>query len=174
MGQVIKVDFSKPKIESGQSQTEAQIIGFNPQDAGRVFSRDEANERLKTVFAVTSRAQNKVEKLIAQLDNLDHGTQHEKASQLESEVNSLIQTWQDQVARLGARPKGLWIADFDSGSGYFCWKFPERSIDFHHSYTDGLSKRVKIGEETKFTSPEEKLRTFMLQKISETFGGIKR
>ena len=43
-----------------------------------------------------------------------------------------------------AQIKGMWLADFDAGNGYYCWKFPENEIRFWHGYKDGFSGRVEI------------------------------
>ena len=108
-----------------------------------VFSLDEAQELLAVVFRITKQYGEKVEALIERLDTLPVGNDA-LTSSLEVQVNSLIQDWQNKVQKLGALPKGLWIADFDSGDGYYCWKYPERRIEFWHKYTDGYSKRVRV------------------------------
>lgn len=108
-----------------------------------VFSLDEAQALLSVVFRITKTYSERVEALIERLDTLPAGNDT-LTSSLETQVNSLIQEWQNKVQKLGAMPKGLWIADFDSGDGYYCWKYPERRIEFWHKYTDGYSKRVRV------------------------------
>ncbi len=110
-----------------------------------VFSLDEARELLPVVFRITKAYSQKVEALIERLDSLG-GNNETLSTTIETQVNDLIQDWQNKVQKLGALPKGLWIADFDSGDGYFCWKFPERSIEYWHKYTDGYSKRVRVSD----------------------------
>ena len=63
---------------------------------------------------------------------------------LEAEAGRLIVEWQTKIQKLGGTPNGHWVVDFDSGDGYFCWKYPEPQIDFWHHYRDGFSKRVKL------------------------------
>lgn len=67
-----------------------------------------------------------------------------RASEIEHEINSVIDQWQQKMQRLGVSPKGLWLADFDNGEGYYCWKFPETAISFCHGYNDGFSGRCSI------------------------------
>jgi hypothetical protein len=110
-----------------------------------VFSLEEAQELLPVIFKITKTYSQKVEALVARMDSLA-GTSEDAVTALESQINFLIQDWQNKVQKLGALPKGLWIADFDSGDGYFCWKFPERGIEFWHKYSDGYSKRVRVGD----------------------------
>ena len=45
---------------------------------------------------------------------------------------------------LGLDIKGLWLVDFDNGSGYYCWKHPEVSLDYYHTYVVGFGGRVRI------------------------------
>ena len=108
-----------------------------------VFSLEEAQTLLSVIFRITKTYSERVEALIERLDTLPPGNETLMAS-LETQVNGLIQEWQNKVQKLGAMPKGLWIADFDSGDGYYCWKYPERSIEFWHKYTDGFTKRVRV------------------------------
>jgi hypothetical protein len=48
------------------------------------------------------------------------------------------------VRARGVEVKGLWLIDFDNGSGYYCWRHPEPGLHFFHSYEDGFSGRVPI------------------------------
>ncbi len=122
-----------------------------------VFSHEEAQEVLPVVFRITKCYSQKVEALIERLEGL--GSENESlVTSLESQVNQLIQEWQTKIQKLGALPKGLWIADFDAGDGYYCWKFPERSLDFWHRYNDGYSKRIRVAERRKPVSIQERLR----------------
>jgi hypothetical protein len=83
--------------------------------------------------------------MIQRVDSLSKsGLADELVARLEREVSSLILEWQSKIRRLGAEPQGLWIADFDSGTGYFCWKFPERTISHWHGYQDGFIRRQSI------------------------------
>lgn len=109
-----------------------------------VFTHDEAQELLPIIFRITKTYSQKTEGMLARLDSLS--CQEGLTASLELQVNLLIQEWQNKIQKLGALPKGLWIADFDSGDGYFCWKFPERSIQYWHKYSDGFSKRVQVTE----------------------------
>ena len=119
-----------------------QVIGINRRST---FTLDEARTLLPVVFRITKIYRTKVTALIERLDALS-GNNEELVASLESEVNALVQEWQGKVQKLGALPKGLWIADFDAGDGYFCWKFPETSLEFWHSYTDGYSKRISVSD----------------------------
>jgi hypothetical protein len=122
-----------------------------------VFTLEEARELLPIVHRITKFYNIKVDELVARLDSIPANNEATIAA-LEGQINTHIQDWQNKIQKLGVMPKGLWIADFDAGDGYFCWKFPERSIDFWHRYEDGYSKRVLVEEKNKPLSIQEKLR----------------
>lgn len=122
-----------------------------------VFSLEEARELLPIVFRITKFYNLKVDELVHRLESIPANNEATIAA-LEEQINSYIQEWQTKVHKLGVMPKGLWIADFDAGDGYYCWKFPERSIEFWHRYEDGYSKRVSVEERNKPVSLQEKLK----------------
>lgn len=111
----------------------------------RTFTLEEARTVLPIIFKITQSHNQKVEALIDRIEALG-GSNESLVAALESDVNQLIHDWQTKVQKLGAFPKGLWLVDFDTGDGYFCWKYPERDIEFWHRYTDGFSKRVHISK----------------------------
>lgn len=126
----------------------AQIIELKPR---RVFDLSDINELLPIVHRITKQYQERVNKLIQKLEHI--AGQEKMVADTEAEINDHIQEWQVKVEKLGAVTKGLWIADFDSGDGYFCWKFPEEQILYWHGYRDGFSGRrpVKDYLEKKFS-----------------------
>lgn len=108
-----------------------------------VFSLEEARRILPVVRRITLEFSAKVELLIARLETLQLN-QTETICALEKQVNELIQTWNDKIRKLGADPRGLWVVDFNSGEGYYCWKHPEIDILYWHSYEDGYSGRKPL------------------------------
>lgn len=69
---------------------------------------------------------------------------HPAVACLETKINGIIDKWQIKIEKLGGDPKGLWMADFDNGEGYYCWKYPENEINYWHGYQDGFSGRIYI------------------------------
>ncbi len=76
------------------------------------------------------------------------------AKEAEKEIDSTIRQWQQKIEKLGAKPKGLWLIDFDNGEGYFCWKFPEKKIMFFHGYHDGFSGRKALFSDEEICNKE--------------------
>ena len=110
-----------------------------------VFSLEEARSILPVVRRITTECSAKVELLIARLETLQLN-QTDTICALEKQVNDLIQTWNDKIRKLGAEPRGLWVVDFNSGEGYYCWKHPEIDILYWHSYEDGYSGRKPLAK----------------------------
>ena len=129
-----------------------------------VFTLAEAQEVLPIVYRITKAYSQKTEALIDRLDAVASGNEGITA-QLETQVNQLILDWQNKVQKLGALPKGLWIADFDSGDGYYCWKFPERGIEYWHRYSDGFSKRIRVADRNRPVSLQDRLKKKIFQAV---------
>ena len=85
-----------------------------PGQERKVFTLEEARALLPQVRELTSEA-------VARYTSLP--------GELEDERESVVQDWMRQVRSLGLEIKGLWLVDFDSGAGYYCWKYPEPAID---------------------------------------------
>lgn len=114
-----------------------------PLDQKRKFTLDEAQEILPIVYSVTDKAQKEVKHLMNKMEAIKN-VSGQRAAEIEGEINGIVERWQHKMQRLGASPKGLWLADFDNGKGYYCWKFPETQIGFWHGYNDGFSGRVPV------------------------------
>ncbi len=95
------------------------------------------------VLRITKQYAARVQQMIQRMDAIQ-GKNADAVNTLEDQVNDIVHEWQQKMEKLGAHPKGLWLADFDSGDGYYCWKFPEESIEYWHRYSDGFSGRIRI------------------------------
>jgi hypothetical protein len=60
------------------------------------------------------------------------------------EAQRIVAGWAESIMQLGIEVKGLWLIDFDNGSGYYCWQYPEESLQYFHGYDDGFGGRVKL------------------------------
>ncbi|MBK9293513.1 MAG: DUF2203 domain-containing protein [Oligoflexia bacterium] len=134
------------------------VFQFNQK---RILTLQEARELLPIVRRITEEASRIVNGLIATIEALPDADSVKK-QQLENEINKHVELWQAKVEKLGGEPKGLWLVDFDSGMGYFCWKFPEDNLDHFHAYTEGFKSRIKIDEsfDEKYAEPSELLENF--------------
>lgn len=109
----------------------------------RTFALDDAREILPSLLRFTDESQRQVRSLTELLKRVRTGDEIGLKS-IEQKIQKQVEKWQSKVESLGAEPKGLWIVDFDNGSGYFCWKYPENTICFCHGYEDGFQSRRHV------------------------------
>ncbi len=107
------------------------------------FNLEQARGLLPLVYRLSEEAADEVGVHLNRLKAYPDRT-HPIAIEIDAAVNKIVEKWQCKMEKLGAEPKGLWMTDFDNGSGYFCWKFPETEIKFWHGYQDGFSGRIVI------------------------------
>jgi hypothetical protein len=95
----------------------------------KIFSYEDAAALLPEVQRLTQEA-------IDEVDALPETAQ--------SDQQRVVHRWAESVMELGIDVKGVWLVDFDNGSGYYCWQYPEESLQFFHGYEDGFRGRVKL------------------------------
>jgi hypothetical protein len=104
------------------------------ESAGKtVFSYEEATRLLPEVRRLTEEAFQAVEAL----GDGDSPARDDRASRL-------VSRWAAAMEERGLQVKGLWLVDFDNGSGYYCWCHPEPALLFYHTYEEGFRGRVRI------------------------------
>ena len=102
---------------------------YSPSVPKRIFSYEEALLLLPEVQSLTAEAAGRVEQI--------------GEDQVE-EAQEIVAEWAQKILDLGIEVKGLWLVDFDSGGGYYCWKHPEPALEYFHSYEEGFPGRVKL------------------------------
>jgi hypothetical protein len=101
-----------------------------------------ARALLADVRARTERAVEEVERLGAKREALSPAGPERGA--IETRIEEVVQRWSREMEALGLEVKGLWLVDFDNGSGYYCWRWPEETLDHFHGYEDGFGGRTRI------------------------------
>lgn len=105
----------------------------------RIFTFEQARALLPEVRRITETAHAKVEGLRR---SLAEGRLEPEAAQ--QAMDAELEDWARRLVALGIEVKGLWLVDFDNGSGYYCWQYPEASLEHYHSYADGFRGRMRI------------------------------
>ena len=106
----------------------------------RAWTFEGARAVLPDVRNRTERAAQETERLVAAREN---ATAEERA-RIDHEIQSVIERWTNEMEALGAEVKGVWLVDFDTGSGYYCWRWPEESLEHFHGYEEGFAGRMRI------------------------------
>ena len=127
---------------SGEHEPEipGRVVELNPK---KIYTITEVDEILPLVRRITQEYVTRVQSLMNKFEAAKN-RQDSKITVIEREINECVQLWQNKMEKLGLKAKGLWIADFDSGDGYFCWKFPEEQVNYWHLYNNGFGGRLKI------------------------------
>ena len=105
----------------------------------RTFSYSEACRLLPEVRRVTERAHQQLRALLETTPL--PGPERERA---ESRASEIVNAWSRTLTEQGLEIKGLWLVDFDNGSGYYCWRYPEPQLSYYHSYEEGFRGRMRI------------------------------
>ncbi|HYC88449.1 MAG TPA: DUF2203 family protein [Thermoanaerobaculia bacterium] len=95
----------------------------------RIFSYEQAVALLPEVRRITGEAVERVENTLS-----DEPAAYE----------SIVTEWANAIMAMGIEVKGLWLIDFDSGAGYYCWQHPEPALEYFHGYEEGFGGRVKL------------------------------
>ncbi len=104
----------------------------------RIFSFAQAAALLPEVRQITEAAQARVEAMQA------NGELGAGAAERQAEAKRIVREWTEAMQQRGIEVKGLWLIDFDNGSGYYCWRWPETALEYYHSYEDGFRGRLRI------------------------------
>ena len=119
-------------------------MASDDQPARRIFSYAEAAALLPEVRRLTEQAQRRVEALgDVGIDGPPAERERRKAEVNEA-LEDIVDDWARAVMQQGLEVKGVWLVDFDNGSGYYCWRYPEDGLHYYHSYEDGFRGRLRI------------------------------
>jgi hypothetical protein len=116
----------------------------------RVFNLEEARAILPEVQSMTRPVFELASSLAEEMQAAEDLQDDDRAEQLQERLEALMESWAEAVRSLGPEVKGPWLVDFDSGDGYWCWAFPEDSLDHWHSYEGGFSNRMPVAEKPEF------------------------
>jgi hypothetical protein len=108
----------------------------------RRWTLETARELLPDVRARTQRAVAEAEALAE--EQALHAEDAVKRGELAERIEAVVTRWAREMEALGLDVKGLWLVDFDSGSGYYCWQWPEERLEFYHGYDEGFTGRGRI------------------------------
>ena len=112
----------------------------------RVFNLEEAKALMPEVKRLTEPVYMLAGSLAEELQDAEDAQDSALQDALKERLQALIESWSASIQDLDAEVKGLWLVDFDSGDGYWCWAYPEDQLDHWHSYEGGFGSRMLITE----------------------------
>jgi regulator of sirC expression with transglutaminase-like and TPR domain len=115
--------------DDGGSEASGEEESAEADSERRIFTLEEARALLPRVKDLTAQAVERYGRL---------------SGELEGERESVVRDWIREVRSLGVEIKGLWLVDFDSGAGYYCWKYPEPALNHFHGYQEGFAGRLPL------------------------------
>lgn len=92
--------------------------------------------------ARTEQAVDRAHGLAEELEQLPDADPRRSAT-LET-LDGVVKSWARDLRTMGLEVKGLWLVDFDTGDGYYCWKYPEPAVRHYHGYEEGFAGRMKV------------------------------
>jgi hypothetical protein len=108
----------------------------------RRWTLEAARALLPDVRAHTARAVAEAEALAA--ERTLHAEESPERAALAERIEAVVLRWAREMEALGLDVKGLWLVDFDTGGGYYCWQWPEERLEFYHGYEEGFGGRARI------------------------------
>lgn len=110
------------------------------------FTLEEAQSRMPEVRRLTEPVYFLASSLARELQEAEDANDEARNEDLRVRLQSLVEAWTESMHDLGADVKGLWLVDFDSGDGYWCWAWPEMELSHWHSYEGGFRSRMLATE----------------------------
>lgn len=101
-----------------------------------------ARELVPDVRERTARAVRESDELVAEREALPADSP--ERAEAERRIQAVVGRWAREMEALGLEVKGLWLVDFDNGSGYYCWQWPETELAHFHGYEEGFDGRTRI------------------------------
>ncbi len=108
----------------------------------RQWTLEGAREVLPDVRLRTEKAVSEVESLLARRDS--EASNPSAAQEIESEIRRAVGDWVRAMEAIGLEVKGLWLVDFDCGTGCYCWRWPEPKLEYFHDRDAGFDGRIRI------------------------------
>ena len=102
----------------------------------RSWTLESARGFLPEIRRRTERAVSRTDEIVASAE--------QDPRQRETAVASVLEQWAREMEALGVEVKGPWLVDFDSGAGYYCWRWPEEELAYFHAYDEGFKHRTRI------------------------------
>ena len=106
----------------------------------KFFSLEEAERLLPLVRKITQGHVEAASPIQTRLDTLLSNDPRRAA--LERLFEAHIEQWRGKIERLGATTTGLWVVEFDVGSGFLNWRYPELRVGHFREQSATIRKKL--------------------------------
>ncbi len=121
-------------------------------ETGKLFDLQEAKSLLPLVRSVTESYRERLNPIQDRLNKML--SNDPRRALLEREFEHIVSRWKDKIEQLGPSVYGLWVVEFDVGSGWLSWRYPEMSLNFYRDHAAGFSDRVRLSRFIEETDPD--------------------
>ncbi|MDJ0841493.1 MAG: DUF2203 family protein [Acidobacteriota bacterium] len=104
----------------------------------KIYKLDEARSLIPWIREACEEAEKQVREVQQSESNL---------ARAQTRIKEIIHHWAETVFKLGGLPKQPFTVDFDNGTDFYCWEFPEKDIYYRHAYHAGYAGRRRIEED---------------------------
>ena len=118
----------------------------------QIFDLSEANQLLPVVIKITQRLHVKNFEIESRLKRLLMADPRRRHYQDEFKEN--ITEWKTKMEGLGVVVNNLWQIQFNVGSGFLCWQFPELVIAHFLPEDKSWEERIKLKEYLETYDPD--------------------
>lgn len=110
----------------------------------RTFTLEEAEKAVLQAYSLTAPVAELTESLAREIHEADISQDSERIKELELRIQTVVESWTECIHELDGEVKGIWLVDFNSGDGYWCWRWPEPKLNFWHTHEGGFRSREEL------------------------------
>ncbi len=112
----------------------------------RQFTEEEAEHLLPAVKRITWRASTDAEKITEQLKFIPRN--EPIFDRLSAELDLVIRRWAIKISKLGLKPSGIWIVEFEAKDGVYTWRLGDDHVSYFSARSSQLAESKKDGDYT--------------------------
>ncbi len=103
-----------------------EVPKIHPLNQPRIFSHEEALELISLLKRLSSKTKKQLNLLNSQLSF--QKSESPKGIALQEQISKELQSWSDNIRRLGTIPLSFGKVKIPSEQGYFLWEYPENKL----------------------------------------------
>lgn len=118
----------------------------------KYFNLTEARELVSLVRTLTEQHQRQLEPIQQRLNKML--SNDPRRPKIDADFERVVSRWKSKIEKLGPHVRGLWLVEFDVGSGYLSWQYPDYGINFFRESHAPLTQRVRLTRYIEDVDPD--------------------